>query len=181
MHDQARVRIRAVLKSSHERVEWTLPGKANCISGWAIKFLRGANSMTEPEFGASGIEERRPLSPHLQIYRPMLTMTMSIAHRITGVALYFGTLLLAWFLIAVSVGGGTYDAAAYCLNSIAGKLILFGFTWALFHHLLGGIRHTIWDTGHGLEYPQREWLARATLFGAIVLTVIVWTVAYLGY
>jgi succinate dehydrogenase / fumarate reductase cytochrome b subunit len=67
--------------------------------------------MTEPEFGASGIEKRRPLSPHLQIYRPMLTMTMSIAHRITGAALYFGTLLLAWFLIAVSTGGGAFSAA----------------------------------------------------------------------
>jgi succinate dehydrogenase / fumarate reductase, cytochrome b subunit len=137
--------------------------------------------MTEAEFGASGIDKRRPLSPHLQIYRPMLTMMMSIAHRITGVALYFGTLLLAWFLIAVSAGGGAYDAAAYCLNSIAGKLVLFGFTWALFHHLLGGIRHAIWDTGHGLEHPQREWLARATLLGGIVLTVTVWTIAYLVY
>src|ERR1700732_5513559 len=107
--------------------------------------------MTEAEFDASGIEKRRPLSPHLQIYRPMLTMMMSIAHRITGVALYFGTLLLAWFLIAVSTGGGTYEAASYCLNSIAGKLILFGFTWALFHPLLGGIRHALLDTGHGFE------------------------------
>ena len=135
--------------------------------------------MTEAEFGASGSEKRRPLSPHLQIYRPTLTMMMSIAHRITGAALYFGTLLLAWFLIAVSAGGGTYGAAAYCLNSIAGKLILFGFTWALFHHLLGGIRHAIWDMGHGLEHPQREWLALATLLGGIVLTVTVWTIAYL--
>ncbi len=135
--------------------------------------------MREAESGASGIEKRRPLSPHLQIYRPMLTMMMSIAHRITGAALYFGTLLLAWFLIAASTGGGAYDAAAYCLNSIAGKLILFGFTWALFHHLLGGIRHAIWDTGHGLEHPQREWLTRAGLFGGIVLTAAVWTIAYL--
>jgi succinate dehydrogenase / fumarate reductase, cytochrome b subunit len=137
--------------------------------------------MTEAEFGASGIEKRRPLSPHLQIYRPMLTMMMSIAHRITGAALYFGTLLLAWFLIAVSIGGGAYDAAAYCFNSIAGKLVLFGFTWALFHHLLGGIRHAIWDTGHGLEHPQREWLALATLIGGVVLTVTIWTIAYLVY
>jgi len=76
-------------------------------------------------------------------------------------------------------GGGAYDAATYCLNSIAGKLILFGFTWALFHHLLGGIRHAIWDTGHGLDHPQREWLARATLFGGVVLTVTVWTIAFL--
>ena len=135
--------------------------------------------MTEAEFGASGMEKRRPLSPHLQIYRPMLTMMMSIAHRITGVALYFGTLLLAWFLIAVSTGGGAYDAAAYCLNSIAGKLILFGFTWALFHHLLGGVRHIVWDFGHGFAHPQREWLAQATLVGGIVLTVAVWGIALL--
>jgi succinate dehydrogenase / fumarate reductase cytochrome b subunit len=135
--------------------------------------------MTEAEFGASGSEKRRPLSPHLQIYRPMLTMMMSIAHRVTGAALYFGTLLLAWFLVAVSTGGGAYDAAAYWLNSIAGKLILFGFTWALFQHLLGGVRHAIWDTGRGLDHPQREWLACATLVGGIVLTVTVWTIAYL--
>ncbi|MGH6841931.1 MAG: succinate dehydrogenase, cytochrome b556 subunit [Methylocella sp.] len=135
--------------------------------------------MTEAEFGASGIEKRRPLSPHLQIYRPLLTMTMSIAHRITGAALYLGTLLLAWFLLAVATGGGAYETAAYCFNSIVGKLVLFGFTWALFHHLLGGIRHVIWDTGHGLEHPWREWLAQATLAGGIVLTVIVWIIAYL--
>jgi len=59
------------------------------------------------------------------------------------------------------------------------KTILFGFTWALFHHLLGGIRHIIWDTGHGFAYPQREWLAQATLIGGIVLTVGVWGIAYL--
>ncbi len=135
--------------------------------------------MPEAELGASGIEKRRPLSPHLQIYRPAMTMMMSIAHRITGATLYFGTLLLAWFLIAASTSAGAYAAAATCLNSIAGKLILFGFTWALFHHLLGGIRHIIWDTGHGLEHPQREWLAQATLYGGIVLTAIVWTIAYL--
>jgi succinate dehydrogenase / fumarate reductase, cytochrome b subunit len=137
--------------------------------------------MTEAEFGASGIENRRPLSPHLQIYRPMLTMMMSIAHRITGAALYLGTLLLAWFLIAVSTGGGAYDAADYCFNSIAGKLILFGFTWALFHHLLGGLRHIVWDAGLGFEHPQREWLALATLIGGIVLTLLVWGIAYLVY
>lgn len=137
--------------------------------------------MTEAESGASGIENRRPLSPHLQIYRPTLTMMMSIAHRITGAALYLGTLLLAWYLIAVSTGGGAYDAAAYCFNSIAGKLILFGFTWALFHHLLGGLRHIVWDAGLGFEHPHREWLALATLVGGIVLTLLTWGIAYLVY
>ncbi|MCI0600028.1 MAG: succinate dehydrogenase, cytochrome b556 subunit [Beijerinckiaceae bacterium] len=135
--------------------------------------------MTRVESGASANEKRRPLSPHLQIYRPMLTMMMSIAHRITGAALYFGTLLLAWFLIAASIGGGAYEAAAYCFNSIPGKVILFGFTWALFHHLLGGIRHIIWDTGHGFEHKQREWLAQATLIGGAALTVTVWGGAFL--
>jgi succinate dehydrogenase / fumarate reductase cytochrome b subunit len=135
--------------------------------------------MTHGAPGGSGLENRRPLSPHLQIYRPMLTMIMSIAHRITGIALYLGTLLLAWLLIAASAGAGAYATAASYVNSIPGKLILFGFTWALFHHLLGGIRHIIWDTGHGFAHPQREWLAQATLVGGIVLTVGIWGIAYL--
>ena len=135
--------------------------------------------MTQVEPGTRGIEARRPLSPHLQIYRPMLTMMMSIAHRITGAALYAGTLLLAWFLIAASSGPGAFETAAKILNSIAGKIVLFGFTWALFHHLLGGLRHIIWETGHGLEHPQREWLAQATLYGGIALTLIAWGMAYL--
>jgi succinate dehydrogenase / fumarate reductase, cytochrome b subunit len=134
--------------------------------------------MARLEIGPSGVEKRRPISPHLQIYRPMLTMMMSIAHRITGAALYLGMLLLAWFLIAASIGGGTFETAAFCFNSIPGKLILFGFTWALFHHLLGGMRHIIWDAGYGFEAKEREWLAQATLFGGIGLTALVWVIAY---
>lgn len=135
--------------------------------------------MTEVEANFSRPESRRPLSPHLQIYRPTLTMMMSIAHRITGIALYAGTLLLAWFLIAASSGPGAFTAVSWFLNSILGKLILFGFTWALFHHLLGGVRHTLWDAGYGLDHPQREWLAQATLIGGGALTLIVWIAALL--
>jgi succinate dehydrogenase / fumarate reductase, cytochrome b subunit len=135
--------------------------------------------MARVETDVSGVEKRRPLSPHLQIYRPMLTMVMSIAHRITGAALYFGTLLLAWFLIAAAIGGSTFELAANCFNSIPGRVILFGFTWALIHHFLGGIRHIIWDTGHGFEPKEREWLAQATLYGGIALTAAVWVIAYL--
>lgn len=134
--------------------------------------------MSKVELGARGIESRRPLSPHLQIYRPMLTMAMSIAHRITGALLYFGTLLLAGFLVAAAAGGTAFDLAASFFNSIAGKIILFGYTWALFHHFLGGIRHIIWDMGYGYEHPQREWLAQATLYGGIALTLLVWSAAY---
>jgi succinate dehydrogenase / fumarate reductase cytochrome b subunit len=133
--------------------------------------------MTEVEVNLRPAESRRPLSPHLQIYRPTLTMIMSVAHRITGIALYGGTLVLAWYLIAASSGPAAFAAASSFVNSIVGKLILFGFTWALFHHLLGGVRHIIWDAGYGLDNPQREWLARATLIGGVALALIVSIIA----
>jgi succinate dehydrogenase / fumarate reductase, cytochrome b subunit len=123
--------------------------------------------------------KNRPLSPHLQIYRPMLTMMMSIVHRITGAALYFGTLLLLWWLIAAAAGPNPYATVQWFLESVIGRLILFGYTWAMLHHMLGGIRHLIWDTGRGLGPNEREWLTVATLVGSIGLTVLVWFVAYL--
>ena len=118
----------------------------------------------------------RPLSPHLQIYRPMLTMMMSIVHRITGGALYFGTLLLAWWLLAAASGPNAYAVFQSAASSIIGRIVLFGYTWALIHHMLGGVRHLIWDTGHGFGPAEREWLARANLVGSIALTVILWIV-----
>jgi len=121
----------------------------------------------------------RPLSPHLQIYKPMLTMMMSIAHRITGAALYFGMLLFAWWLIAAAAGANTYAGFETFMGSLIGRLILFGYTWALLHHLLGGIRHLIWDTLHGFEPAEREMLAAATLIGSIALTIVLWVVGYL--
>lgn len=121
----------------------------------------------------------RPLSPHLSIYRPMLTMMMSIVHRITGAALYVGTLLLGWWLIAAASGPNAYARLQWFIGTFAGRLILFGYTWALLHHMLGGIRHLIWDTGHGLGPNEREWLTAATLVGSIGLTIIVWAAGYL--
>ena len=118
----------------------------------------------------------RPLSPHLQIWRPTLTMAMSIVHRITGMGLYFGMLLVAWWLIAASSGANAYAAVEGFFGSIFGKFILFGYTWALLHHMLGGIRHLFWDLGYGFGKNEREWLARATLFGSITLTILLWAV-----
>ena len=120
----------------------------------------------------------RPLSPHLSVYRPMLTMLMSIAHRITGMALYAGTLLLAWWLIAAASNAAAFGTVAAVMNSWIGLLVLFGFTWALFHHLLGGLRHFVWDTGRGMEYPEREYLAAGTLAGGLVLTLGVWALFF---
>jgi succinate dehydrogenase / fumarate reductase, cytochrome b subunit len=120
----------------------------------------------------------RPLSPHLQIYRPALTMMMSIVHRITGGALYFGTLLLAWCLIAAAAGPQAYGTVQWFMESLFGRLILFGYTWALLHHMLGGIRHLIWDLGYGFGPSEREWLTVATLVGSVALTLLVWFIGY---
>ena len=121
----------------------------------------------------------RPLSPHLQIYRWPLPMLMSILHRVTGAGLYFGTLLVAWWLIAAASGPNAYARMGSFMNSWFGRLILFGYTWALLHHMLGGIRHFIWDSGRGFGPQEREWLAHATLAGSIMLTIITWIVGYL--
>lgn len=124
---------------------------------------------------ASRIE--RPLSPFLT-YRWTLTMVMSIVHRITGVALYAGTLLMAWWLIATASGPGAYATLQAFTGSWIGRIIVFGYTWALLHHMLGGIRHFIWDLGYGFGPSEREWLTRAALIGSITLTIVIWVVAF---
>jgi succinate dehydrogenase / fumarate reductase cytochrome b subunit len=124
------------------------------------------------------LKSRRPLSPHLQIYRPMLTMMMSIVHRVTGAALYFGTVLLAWWLIAAAAGPGPFDVVNGFMGSIIGRIILLGYTWALIHHMLGGLRYLVWDTGTGFGETTREKFAQLTLAGSIVLTLVVWIVGY---
>ena len=122
------------------------------------------------------LQPGRPLSPHLQIYQPMLTMMMSIVHRMTGMALYFGSLLLAWWLIAAATGPDYFEFVNGLAGTLIGKMVLFGYTWALIHHMLGGVRHFIWDTGHGFELPTIELMARASLAASLVLTVLVWAV-----
>ena len=121
----------------------------------------------------------RPLSPHMSIYRWPLTMTMSIAHRVTGAALYVGTLLLAWWLIAASSGPNPYANVQWFMGTWIGRLILFGYTWALILHMLGGIRHLIWDTGRGFGPYERDALALMTALGSIGLTVLLWAIGYL--
>ena len=127
---------------------------------------------------AAGKRGARPLSPHLGIYRFTMTMAMSIAHRISGGALYVGVLLLAWFLVAASADAATFGVFSAFIESFIGRLVLFGFTWALFHHLIGGIRHFVWDAGYGMDAPLRDQLARATLIGGFALTIVVWALGY---
>jgi succinate dehydrogenase / fumarate reductase cytochrome b subunit len=120
----------------------------------------------------------RPLSPHLQIYRPMLTMMMSIAHRISGAANAIGFLLLAWWLVAIASGPEAYATVSAVFASLPGQVLLFLFSWALIHHMLGGIRHLIWDTGHALDKTSIEVAAWATIIGSTLLTVLVWVAGY---
>ena len=116
----------------------------------------------------------RPLSPHLTIYARQINMVMSILHRITGGALYFGTLLLAAWLISVAMGEAQFEFVNALFAHPIGKLVLFGYTWALLHHMLGGMRHLIWDTGRGFQIWQINTLSWLTIICSITLTLALW-------
>ncbi len=121
-------------------------------------------------------QRSRPISPHLSIYRFTLTMTMSIVHRATGMALYGGMLLLVLWLVGAALGGGAFDAVNWLFGMWLGQLVLFGFTWVLFHHMLGGIRHFIWDTAQAMDAAGRELLVRLQLGASITLTLLAWAI-----
>lgn len=116
----------------------------------------------------------RPLSPHLQIYRFEINMTMSILHRISGAALYFGTVLLVVWLLAASMGPDYLAMANAAWSSWLGRIVLLGFTWALMLHAAGGVRHLIWDTGRGLDIASVNRLCWLSLAASVVLTIAVW-------
>lgn len=123
--------------------------------------------------------DNRPLSPHVQIYKQGWTGGPSILHRITGVALSVGSLLLIYWLIALAGGPESYARANGLFGSALGKLILFGFTWALMYKSLAGIRHLYMDTGAGFEVPKAKATAQMAVFGSIVLTILIWIVAFI--
>lgn len=122
----------------------------------------------------SDVKSARPLSPHLSIYRFSPTMAMSIVHRITGVALYAGTLLLVWWLVAAASGPDAFANASAVFGSFIGQVILFGYSWALIHHMLGGLRHFAWDMGYADSKETSTKLATATLIVSVTVTVLLW-------
>ncbi len=119
----------------------------------------------------------RPLSPHLQVYRPQLTSVLSITHRATGVALAVGTLLLVWWLVAAATGPEQFATVQWFLGTWLGKLMLIGWTFSLFFHLFNGIRHLFWDAGYGFELKAAYRSGWLVVFVSIVLTVLVWVAA----
>ena len=121
----------------------------------------------------------RPVAPHLQVWRWTLPLALSIIHRMTGGALYLGTALLVWWLVAAAIGPEPFETARAVFSSWLGILVLFGFSWALIQHLLGGLRHLMWDTGRGLDLPTVFASGWAVAIGAAALTVLLWIISLL--
>lgn len=124
-----------------------------------------------------GAKVERPLSPHLQVYRPLINMVMSILHRITGAALYFGTVILAVWLVAAASGPEAFATVSSLLATWPGKLVLLGYTWALIHHAVGGLRHFIWDFGVGYDLATVDRLSWGSIIASLLLTAAVWVLA----
>jgi succinate dehydrogenase / fumarate reductase cytochrome b subunit len=122
----------------------------------------------------------RPLSPHLQVYRPQLTSVLSILHRATGIGLAAGTLLLVWWLIAAATGPTAFDLVQSFIGSLLGRLLLLAWSFALFYHLCNGIRHLVWDTGRGFELKTAYASGWLVVISAAVLTVICWVAGYIS-
>ncbi len=116
----------------------------------------------------------RPLSPHLQIYRLPFIVVLSITHRMTGVFLSLGTLVLLFWLCAVASGPEAYAAAQSVLGMFIVKLVLFGWTWAFFYHLCNGVRHLVWDGGYGFKIPQATASGYAVVATSVIVTLLVW-------
>ena len=121
------------------------------------------------------MKKTRPLSPHLQIYKPQITSVLSIMHRITGVALTGGIFLLVVWIICLSLGEHFYEYYMNFIKTWFGQLILIGFTFALSYHFSNGIRHLFWDFGYGFELSVVFRSGIAVIISALMLTSIFWT------
>lgn len=122
-------------------------------------------------------DRERPLSPHLQIYRLPLNAILSITHRLTGLALAFGAVLLVGLLIAAAAGSRAYYVFYPLVSHWLGQLVLLAFTLALYYHMCAGVRHLFWDAGHGYELATARRSAWAVIAVAVVLTALTWGVA----
>ena len=122
-------------------------------------------------------QANRPLSPHLLVYKPQLTSVLSITHRVTGIALGVGSILLALWLLALAGGPGSFATMSAVVGSFPGQAVLFLFTLALYYHLCNGIRHLFWDAGYGFELATVYTSGKAVVVASVVLTAITWFVA----
>ncbi len=114
----------------------------------------------------------RPLSPHLQIYRPQLTSITSILTRITGNGLIVGTMLAVWWLLAAATSAEYFAVANAVATSWFGDMVFTGSLWAIWYHYLAGMRHLYWDSGKGMDIPTAEKLGWAVIAGSVILTIL---------
>ena len=121
---------------------------------------------------------QRPLSPHLQVYRPQITSSLSILFRIAGIITSLGIFLMVWWLVAGATGADYYETFADLLGSVVGRFVLFGWTLALIYHLCNGVRHLFWDAGYGLGHEAIQPTAIAVLVVTVLLTLGIWVLAY---
>ena len=124
-----------------------------------------------------GSNVRRPLSPHIQVYRPQLTSVLSIMNRLSGIAISIGTLMLVWWLVASAGSARSYATMQGFMGSWLGLLLLFGWTVALLYHFMGGLRHLAWDFGYGADLPQVYASGWAALAATGVFTIVIWVIA----
>lgn len=122
----------------------------------------------------STVKKQRPLSPHLQVYKPQISSVLSILHRITGVFLSLGSLLLAYWLYSAAYAGGCYECMGSFFSGAFGQLLLIAWSGAFYYHLCNGVRHLFWDMGKGFEISTMTKSGYAVLAGATLLTVITW-------
>ncbi len=122
---------------------------------------------------------QRPLSPHLQVYRPQMTSVMSIMHRAAGIVLTTGTLVMTAWLVSLAMGAERYGIVAAALAHPLGQFVLFGYSVALIYHAINGIRHLGWDIGIGLTIPEVYRNGQVVLVLTAVLTVVLWTVVWM--
>ncbi len=119
----------------------------------------------------------RPLSPHLQVYRPQITSILSIFHRITGVGMAFGSIFFVYWIGAAAYGAEAFAAATELMTSWLGITFLFGWTFAVYFHMCNGLRHLFWDMGKGFEQEQYHGSGKAVVVCSIILAVITWLIA----
>ena len=122
---------------------------------------------------------QRPLSPHLQVYRPQMTSVMSIMHRAAGIVLTTGTLVMTAWLVSLAMGAESYGMVAAFLAHPLGQFVLFGYSVALIYHALNGIRHLGWDIGIGLTIPEVYRNGQLVLILTAVLTAALWTAVWM--
>jgi succinate dehydrogenase / fumarate reductase cytochrome b subunit len=124
-----------------------------------------------------GAPVRRPLSPHIGVYRPQLTSVLSIMNRISGIASSVGTLLMVWWLVASAGSPGGFATMQGFMGSFIGILLLFGWTVAMMYHFFGGLRHLAWDAGLGFDLPKVYASGWAAVAATAICTVLIWVVA----